>query len=180
METNVLKYALLGSAFLAVVLGASGQAVADSYKIGYVDATKVFEESPQYSAARESLKTEFTRRENDVLAKQKQLKTLEDELSRDRAVMSESEVKRLERDIITRRRKVKAAQDEFREDLTLRQNEEFNKLRRQVTEVVQEVGKEEKIDLILSGGVVYHSKKIDLSDRILQRLKDKFKGSGRR
>ena len=180
METNVLKYALLGSALLAAVPGASGQAAAESYKIGYVDATKVFEESPQYSAARESLKTEFTRRENDVLAKQKQLKTLEDELSRDRAVMSESEVKRLERDIISRRRKVKAAQDEFREDLTLRQNEEFNKLRRQVTEVVQEVGKEEKIDLILSEGVVYHSKHIDLSDQILQRLKEKFKGSGRK
>lgn len=168
---------------LAVVIGANGvtgAAMAEGYKIGYVDATKVFEESPQYTAAREGLKTEFTRREDDVLAKQKQLKTLEDQFSRDKDVMNETEAKRLERDIISMRRKVKAAQDEFREDLTLRQNDEFNKLRRQVTEVVQEVGKEEDIDLILSDGVVYHSKRIDLSDRILERLQEKFKEAGRK
>ena len=180
MGNNVLRQVLLGSAFLALVIGATGAVAAESYRIGFVDATKVFEESPQYAAAREELKNEFTRRENDVLAKQKQLKTLEDKLSRDSAVMNETEIKRLERDIISHRRKVKAAQDEFREDLTLRQNDEFNKLRRQVTEVVQEVGKEENIDLILSDGVVYHSKRIDLSDQILERLREKFKRGNRK
>ena len=79
-------------------------------------------------------------------------------------------------DILSRRRKLKALQDEFREDLTLRQNEEFNKLRRQVSEVVQEVGKSEDIDLILSDGVAYHSKRIDISDKVLDRLRAKAKG----
>ena len=100
---------------------------------------------------------------------------MEDELARDSAVLAEGEIARLERDIISRRRKLKAMQDEFREDLTLRQNEEFNKLRRQVTEVVKEVGKSEKIDVILSDGVAYHSKRIDISDLVLSRLKARFK-----
>jgi len=172
----VLRKAITGLSALALTIGLCGHAVADSYKVGYVDATKVFEESPQYEAAREALKSEFTRRENEILAKQKQLKKLEDELSRDSAVMKESEVQRLERDILSRRRKLKALQDEFREDLTLRQNEEFNKLRRQVSEVVQEVGKSENIDLIVSDGVAYHSKRIDISDMVLERLKAKARG----
>jgi outer membrane protein len=166
-----LRKAVAGFSALVLVWGLCGQAMAQEFKIGYVDATKVFEESPQYEAARDALKAEFTRRENEILAKQRQLKKLEDEFARDSAVMSESEIRRLERDILSRRRKLKAAQDEFREDLTIRQNEEFNKLRRQVSEVVQDVGKRENIDLILSDGVAYHSKRVDISDMVLERLK---------
>ncbi|MGD8590670.1 MAG: OmpH family outer membrane protein [Chromatiales bacterium] len=146
-------------------------AYAESYRIGYVNATRVFEESPQYEAARKRLETEFSRREKELLSNQKQLKQLEEKLQRDGAVMSESEVKRLERDILSRSRKLKNAQTEFREDLNLRQNEEFKKLRAQIREVIQEVGKSENIDMIMSDGVVYYSKRIDISDKVLDKLR---------
>jgi len=106
-----------------------------------------------------------------LLSNQKQLKQLEEKLQRDGAVMSESEVKRLERDILSRSRKLKNAQTEFREDLNLRQNEEFKKLRAQIREVIQEVGKSENIDMIMSDGVVYYSKRIDISDKVLDKLR---------
>ena len=156
---------------LPMLLLLSGTLYAEEYRIAFVNATKVFEESPQYQQARERLQTEFSRREKELLSEQKQLKQLEEKLQRDGTVMSESEVKRLERDILSRSRKLKNAQTEFREDLNLRQNEEFKKLRQQVREVIQEVGKEEKIDLIVSDGVVYFSKKIDISDLVLEKLR---------
>jgi outer membrane protein len=164
---------LLRNSVLAFTLGLfiSSGVAAEEYRIGFVNATKVFEESPQYKEARERLQTEFSRREKDLLASQKQLKQLEEKLQRDGSVMSESEVKRLERDILNRSRKLKNAQTEFREDLNLRQNEEFKKLRQQVREVIQEVGKSEKIDLIVSDGVVYFSKKIDISEKVLDKLR---------
>ncbi|MDJ0807155.1 MAG: OmpH family outer membrane protein [Gammaproteobacteria bacterium] len=161
---------VLGTSFLVLTMMA-GMASAETYRIGFVNATKVFEESEQYKAARDRLQTEFSRREKDILSNQKQLKQLEDKLQKDGAVMTESEVKRLERDILSRRRKLKNAQTEFREDLNLRQNEEFKKLRTQIREVIQEVGKSEGIDLIVSDGVVYFSKKIDISDLVLDKLK---------
>jgi outer membrane protein len=165
---NSLRYFLLTLTLMCFV---SGTVFAEDYRIAFVNATKVFEESPQYKVAREQLQTEFSRRENDLLASQKQLKQLEEKLQRDGSVMSESEVKRLERDILSRTRKLKNAQTEFREDLNLRQNEEFKKLRQQVREVIQKVGKSEKIDLIVSDGVVYFSKKIDISDLVLEKLR---------
>lgn len=164
------KIGLLSASLLALTL-LSGAVSAESYRIGFVNATKVFEESPQYNDARDRLQTEFSRREKDLLADQKQLKQLEEKLQRDGTVMSESEVKRLERDILSRNRKLKNAQTEFREDLNLRQNEEFKKLRTQIREVIQEVGKKEGIDLIVSDGVVYFSKRIDISDLVLGKLK---------
>ncbi len=161
---------LLIVSMLALTL-LTGASFAESYRIGFVNATRVFEESPQYKAARDRLETEFSRREKELLSNQKQLKQLEEKLQRDGAVMSESEAKRLERDVLSRSRKLKNAQTEFREDLNLRQNEEFKKLRAQIREVIQEVGKAEKIDLIVSDGVVYYSKKIDISDLVLEKLR---------
>jgi outer membrane protein len=162
----VLKWAVVALALLA------GNVAAETYQIGFVNATKVFEESQQYKEAKDRLQSEFSRREKDLLSSQKQLKQLEEKLQRDGSVMSESEVKRLERDILSRRRKLKNSQTEFREDLNLRQNEEFKKLRTQIREVIQEVGKSEGIDLIVSDGVVYYSKKIDISDLVLDKLKE--------
>lgn len=151
---------------------------AQGHILGYVDATKVFEQSPQYEAARKAVENEFARREGDLIEQQKQLKQLQDKLQQEGAVMSESEVKRLERDIVSRRRKLKSAQDAFREDFNLRRNEEFNKLRRQVQEVVQAIGKEENIDMIFADNVViYASKRVDISDKVLERLKEKYAAS---
>lgn len=166
------KIALLIVVLMSVAL--TGAAAAE-IRIGVVDANKIVEKSPQYAAVRKSLENEFKRRNQDLVAKQKRLKTLEEKLARDGAVMSAAEVKRLEKDIRTRRRKLKAASDEYREDLNLRRNEEFNKLLRQVSEVVHQLAKDEKIDLILSEGVVYASDKINLTEKVLKRLKTQYK-----
>ena len=147
---------------------------AQEIKIGVVNAIKVFEQSPQYEAARKNLEAEFSRKESDLIAQQKQVKKLEEKLSRDGAVMSESEVKRLERDIVSRHRKLKNAREEYREDFNLRRNELQSSISRQVAEIVREVGKEEGIDIILTDGVIFASKRVNISGKILQRLKEKF------
>lgn len=160
-------------ALLAVLFGGlmvSAQAAAET-KVGYLNVTRVTEDSPQYLSARKVLQKELDRRESDLRSKAEKLKKLEDKLQRDAKVMSESELKRLERDIISRQRKLKNARDEYRDELTLRQNEERNKLLRKVAEVVRAIGKEEGFDLILTEGVAYSSKKVDISDKVLRRLK---------
>jgi outer membrane protein len=168
-----VKKTLLLMSLLLVMMLLAGTAFAQSYRIGFVNATRVFEESPQYQEARKRLETEFSRREKELLSSQKQLQQLEEKLQRDGAVMSEDEVKRLERDILSRSRRLKNSQTAFREDLNLRQNEEFKKLRTQIREVIQEVGKSEKMDLVVSDGVVYYSDRIDISDLVLDKLRQK-------
>ena len=169
MRNTIVLLVVLSSALLYSV-----QAAAET-KIGFLDVSRVTEESPQYVSARKSLQKELDRRESDLRSKAEKLKKLEEKLQRDAKVMSESELKRLERDILSRQRKLKNARDEYRDELTLRQNEERNKLLRQVREVVQAIGKEEGFDLILTDGVAYASKKVDISDKVLKRLKRSFR-----
>ncbi len=154
-----------------ISVGAAGVASGAELKIGFVDLDKVLEQSPQLEAARNALQSEFSRRQQDLLDKQKQLEQLEEKLTRNSAVMGSNERDRLERDIISRRRTLKNELTAAQEDLNLRQSEEFNKLRRQVLEIVRDVSKGEQMDLVVSTGVVYSSKRIDLTDEVLERLR---------
>ncbi len=147
---------------------------AADYVIGVVDPTRVVEQSPQYEAARAQLEKEVSEREQKLAGQQQQVLELQNKLESDSALMSQDEIARLQTDIRNRDRKVKYAQAEFREDFALRQNELRTKLAKQVEEVVAELAREENIDLILSEGLVYYSKRIDISDKVIDRLRKKF------
>jgi outer membrane protein len=146
----------------------------DDYKIAVVDPNRVVESSPQYEAARKSLQREVEERERNLRTQQEEIAELQRRLEREGDLMSQSEMQRLQNDIRSRSRKLKYAQDEFQEDLTLRQNELRTKLARQVQEVVVELAKESGIDLVLSEGLVYFSKRVDISDQVVERLKREF------
>ena len=149
---------------------------AADYKIGFVETARLLSQSPQVTAVRDKLKKEFSRRDTELVSQTKQIKTLKDQLTRDGAVMSESEAKRLEKDILTRSRKLKNAQSDFQADLNLRQNEEMQKIRKQLREVIQSVAKDNEFDLVLESGVVHSSKRANITDMVLERLKKEFKG----
>jgi outer membrane protein len=85
--------------------------------------------------------------------------------------MSDNQRNRIERDILSRRRDLKRKTDEFREDLTIRRNEELAKLNRQVTDVIRDLARADKFDLILTSGVVYASDRVDVTERVLVKLK---------
>jgi outer membrane protein len=162
----------IGCAALAVLaLLAAAPAGAADYKIAVVDPNRVVELSPQYSAAGKALQSEVEDRERDLRKQQEQIGELKRKLEREGALMSENEIQRLQNDIRSRTRKLKYDQDEFQEDFALRQNELRTKLAKQVREVVVELAKELGIDLVVSDGLVYYSPRIDISDKVIERLK---------
>lgn len=140
-------------------------------KIGVVDAQRLIESLPQTEAATAQLRKEFKDRQEKLLAGQKELKKLEDQLAKNGAVMSEAERGKLERDVLARRRDLKREQDEVQDDITFRKNEEFGKIQRVAKEAIDAVAKQEGFDLILYGGVAYVSEKMDVTGKVLERLK---------
>jgi len=158
-------------ATLALSLGAAAAAGAAELKIGVVNAAAVMEKAPQAEAARSKLEKEFAPRNDELVAQQKQLKQMEDRLSRDGAVMSDDQRRSLERDILSTRRDVKRAQDEFRDDLNIRRNEELSKLQRQISDAIESLAKEQNFDVILTNAnVIYSSKRVDITEDVVQRL----------
>jgi len=165
---QTFRYSVAGLLILLLILPS---VVLAETKIGFVNAARVLEQAPQADKAREQLEKEFAPRDKGIVAMQKELKDMEDQLSRDAAVMSDSKQRQLERDILSQKREIKRKKEEFREDLNIRRNEAFEKLRKRVFEVIVAIAEEKKFDLIVSDGVVYASKRIDITKEVVDILK---------
>ena len=147
-------------------------------RVGFVNTVQLMEQAPQAQSAQSNIETEFAPREKELVALQKDIRNLEDRLARDGAVMSEKETSNLERDILSKRRELKRTQDEFRDDLNIRKNEVLSLLQRQMYEATVALAKEKNFDLILGQGVVFASDSVDITDQVLEKLKQQFKSSG--
>jgi outer membrane protein len=147
----------------------AGGALAET-KIGFVDTAKLMEAAPQVKAAQAKIESEFAPREKELVELQREIRTLEDRMSRDGSVMSESESSKLERDVLAKRRDLKRTQEEFRDDLNIRRNEVLSKLQKEIYDVVVTFAKEQSFDLILTQGVVYSSNKVDVTESVLKKL----------
>jgi outer membrane protein len=167
------RIVLLFAALLAFAPAANAEV-----KIGYVNAARLLDESPQAEDVSKRLKQEFSDRQKSLLAKQNELKKLQDRMTRDGSVMSEEEHSKLDSDILTLQRDVQRRSDEFREDLNLRKNEEMNKLLGVIQAAIANIGKEQHYDLIVYEGVAYASSAIDLTDKVLDKLRTSMNATG--
>ncbi len=150
-------------------------AVGADLKLGYVNAARLLEQAPQAGTATQQLKKEFAPREESIIALQTEVEDLEKEMRRNADVMTESRHRKLEREIVANKRDLRRIQDEFREDLNFRRNEEIAKLQQLVKEIIEAVGKDEGYDLILFEGIAFANQRIDLTDKILERLQAEMK-----
>ncbi|MDD3609855.1 MAG: OmpH family outer membrane protein [Halothiobacillaceae bacterium] len=163
-----MKRVSLVAAALALTL--SVPVFAKELKIGVVNSAVLLDRAPQAEAARKQLEREFSSREKEIVDAQKSAASLEEKLSRDGSTMTESERSRDERELNRRMRELQRLQTEFRDDLNLRKNEELSKLQRQIYDVILDMAKNDGYDLILSDGVVYAGKDVDVTELVLKRL----------
>lgn len=139
-------------------------------KIGFVNIPAVLEKAPQAEKAKKRLEQEFSPRDKQLVAQQKEIQNLEEKMARDSSVMGESERRNLEKDILNKKRDAKRAQQEFSEDFNLRRNDELGKLQRRIVEVIREIAKEQNFDLLLTDGVIYASEQIDVTSQVQEKL----------
>ena len=139
-------------------------------KIGFVNVPKVMEKAPQATKAKKRLEKEFSPRDKQLVAQQKEIKKLEEKLARDASVMSETERSKIQRDIISKKREATRAQQEFSEDFNLRRNEELKKLQKRIYEAIQTLAKEGNYDLLLTDGVIHASDAINVTSEVQEKL----------
>lgn len=155
----------------------SAGAVAAEPRLAYVNMARVLEQAPQATEASAKLEHDFSPREREIVALQREVRQLEERLLREGASMTDVARNGLELDVRSRKRDLKRQQDEFREDLNLRKNQELAAIQRLVIDTVQALAKREGIDLVISEGVVFASGRVDVTDKVLERMRQE---AGRR
>lgn len=150
--------------------GAGHAAAAQEIRIGFVDVPHVLDKAPQAEQARARIQAEFAPLDQELLRLQREIRAEEERLVRDGAIMTAEESANLERAILSGKRDLRRRQEEFREDLNLRRNQELQQLQRQVLLAIQAMARAEGYDLVLNEGVLFAGKRVDLTEKVLERL----------
>lgn len=160
----------------SVAMGAAGPAFAADLKIGVVNTARVMHESPQAENANKEMDKKFGQRKKDLLAEQEKIKSMEDDLSKNGAVMSASQAQDAQRQLDELQRDFSRKQSELQEDASMENNELMSQLQQQATKAVQEVAKAQKYDVVLVGeAALYYASAVDVTDLVLAQMKKDFK-----
>lgn len=167
MRKILMVFVLLAGAFPVAAL-------AQSPKIGYVDVPYLIDNSPQAKEASSRLEEEFGAAQQQLQQKQEEYQRLQQKMQKDGLVMSESERQKIEQRMRELKRELQRDEETFREELNIQRNDAFKRVRGAVIQAVQNLAEEEGYDLIVGQGALYASDGVDLTERVLERMKQRY------
>lgn len=164
---------LIGLIVFVVAAGLiPGAAMAD-INVGVVDVNRVMEQSPQAQALSQQLQQEFEPAQNEMREMQSRMQTLQSRLERDADVLSAEDRRDMEREIRDIQRGLQRRQNDLAEDFNARRNEALGSLQRLIMAEVQAYARDNGLDLVVGDGVFYASSRMDITDAILDRLRQR-------
>ena len=159
----------LGLALALFVAAASAQE--GGARIAYVDMQRLIDNAPQMLAARERLKREFDAQDASLQGEIAKLGALDQRVRDEAATLPEAELSALKRQADALRAAIARTGQRLRAELAARTDQELDRAWPEINETVAEYAREVGYDLVVQSPVVYVSGRIDITDRVLERLK---------
>ncbi|WP_077926916.1 OmpH family outer membrane protein [Wohlfahrtiimonas populi] len=147
-------------------------AQATSVKFGVVDMARLVEEYSGIKGVQGILQEEFSAKDEALRALALEVKQAQD-LTMD-IDLADGTRKEYERRLLNLDREYARLAAEFRQDYNLRRNEELYKMQKEITDTILEYAEQNQYDLILESGMIYASDKLQLTDSILDVLRQKL------
>lgn len=160
---NLFRRTLIASSLVLV----AATAIAQDFRIGFVNTDRIFRESAPAKAAQSKLEQEFSKREKEIDDLGNQLKTASDRFDRESPTLPESQRTTRQRQLVEQDREFQRRRREFQEDLSVRKNEELQQVIERANRVIKQVAESEKYDLVIQEAV-YINPKHDITDKVLK------------
>lgn len=171
-----MKHFKIISLFIASCLFLISNAAFADIKIGLVDKQVLVQESLYAKNVHEKMRKEFSARQESLISREKELMSKYEALERDRAVISEAELSKKERELAKMKQSLQEESETFQQDVMQRQEKEGAAFEKVVSEVLAEIAKEEKLDLVLQQQVaLFTNRKADYTYKALQALDKRYK-----
>ncbi len=161
------------TAFLIVLLLAVAAPTAsqNAPRIAYVDMKRLLDNAPQVAAGRERLAREFRERDAQLKQQEARLAELKRREQAGAAAAESAPASQLAREIGTLERGIERLRGQLRSELGTRGAEELGRRWPEIQSVIVEYAREHNYDLVLQGPVLFASANIDITDRVLERLR---------
>jgi len=171
-----MKLRLFISLFLAVSLCALPALAADA-KIGFIDLQRALNECKAGKSAKEKITTKYKQLEGEFSAKQKELKTLKDDLEKQGSVLSADAKTDKERQYQQKVKDFQRFAQDARDTLKQQETDYSRELIKELVLLARKMGEDGKYTLIVEkneGSIIYGAKDVDLTDQLI-RLHDQKK-----
>lgn len=156
---------------IVLLIAAAFAAAADAaLRVGFVDMPRILAEAPQMQAARARIEQRFRSRTEALTQREASLKLLEQQLQQDALTMTKAQSDVLSKTVLEERREVRRLRDSLSSELKARSDEELNQVAQDLNQAVREIAETEGFDIVLTANVVYYSKRVDVTSRVLERL----------
>jgi outer membrane protein len=158
---------------LALVAGVlscgASMALAQDFKMGFVNTERIFREAASAKQAQAKLEQEFSRREKELVDAGNTLKAASEKFEKEAPTLSESQRNNRQKQLVEQDRDFQRKRREFQEDLNTRKNEEQQVVVERANRAVKQVAESEKYDVIFQEAV-YINPKHDITDKVIKAL----------
>ncbi|MBX2867487.1 MAG: OmpH family outer membrane protein [Acidiferrobacterales bacterium] len=143
-------------------------------KIGYVDARRLVDESPQGEAQLKALEEEFSARNREIKGKFEIYRAAEADFQKNGLLLSPEEQEAKKAELAQMQRELKRDQRDYNEEYGAKRNAGLGTLQKVISDAVIFIAERDKYDLIVQEAV-FASKAINLTDTVLEELKSRAK-----
>lgn len=145
-------------------------AQATATRVAYVDMQRVINESELFRAGRERLTAEFAVRTEAFNLEAARLGELEQRRDREGGSLAASELVELRRQIDTLERSLQRRRNDMNQALNQRNRELLQDIDQRIREEIAAFARAEGYDLVLTEGVGFAHPRLDVTERVLQRI----------
>lgn len=176
------RYLLLSGLALANMAHAqpSPTTAPANIKIGYIDVKRLIDSSPQMAEAMAKIKREFAARDDAIKTDDAKLAALRQRYERDNAIMTKDDAEALRREVDATERANKRMKDEAKAELNERGRTESNRVLRLIQDTAIEYARTQGYDIVIgSESALFANPRIDITDAVLQRLRQAGAGTAK-
>ncbi len=148
---------------------------ASDIKIGYVSVEKILTLSPQVEAVNVAMTKRFGGKKQELQDLEIEIKAMQEDYKRNELVITEDKLNALKSKLISKVQQFKQKEAALGQEVSTMRSQELAVLQKSVRDIINAIAKKDKYDLILSEGVVFASKQIDITDDVLTQMKKIFK-----
>ncbi len=163
-KKSILLFVLLAS-------GVFTQTAAAQLKIGYFNNREVLQNLPALQKESQKLQAEFEPKEKEMSDLAAELRKIQEDIQKNQGtVYTPEQVQAKSLEYQSKRQQLELKKGDYDRLRQARNNQTLAKIQTQIQEEVAKVAKEEGYDLILHTGVFLASPKVDITQKILERM----------
>jgi len=153
----------------------SANVIAAGLKVGVVSVERILTEAPQVDAVNTSMLERFGPQRDELQKAEKEITKMQENYKRNELVMTEDKLNALKKKIIMKIQRLKQKEAQLTQEVSTVRNQELAVLQQQVRGIIDDIAKKGKYSLVLSEGVAFSDPKLDITNKVLDKMKSAFK-----